>query len=197
MTATMAGRVGPNAITRMAEALVELGGDAMCRRVFTRAGLVHHLAEPPHAMVPEEDVSALNHALFEELPPRPAASVAAEAGRLTGDYLLANRIPAFAQTLLPLLPRPLAGRLLARAIARHAWTFAGSGEFSYGWDQGLRLYLKRSPVCRNLSRHEPSCHYLTATFQRVFGAMLGPGVAVDEVACSASGSPVCIFAVTW
>jgi divinyl protochlorophyllide a 8-vinyl-reductase len=197
MIAMSAGRVGPNAITRMAEALRAQGGLELCRRVFSDAGLAHHLDKPPEAMVDEGDVSALNAALFSCLGTRRAESVAAEAGRLTGEYLLRHRIPAAAQLVLRSLPRPVAARFLLRAIAKHAWTFAGSGTFSYAFDDGLTLHLERSPVCRHIKQEEPSCHYLTATFQRIFSAILGPGVAVEEVACSSSGAPRCVFAVTW
>ncbi|MFO1148672.1 MAG: bacteriochlorophyll 4-vinyl reductase [Alsobacter sp.] len=197
MVAITAGRVGPNAITRIAEALSELDGRDLCRRVFSVAGLTHHLEAPPTAMVDENDVSALNVALYECLGMRRAEAVASEAGRLTGEYLLCNRIPAAAQAVLRSLPRPLAARLLVRAIAKHAWTFAGSGTFSYAFDDGLKLRLERSPVCRHMQHHEPSCHYLTATFQRIFSAILGGGVAVEEVACSGSGAPRCVFAVSW
>jgi divinyl protochlorophyllide a 8-vinyl-reductase len=197
MVATTAGRVGPNAITRVAEALSELDGRELCRRVFVAAGLDHYLESPPTAMVDENDVSALNAALFDCLGLRRAESVAAEAGRLTGEYLLRHRIPAAAQTVLRRLPRPLAARLLVRAIAKHSWTFAGSGTFTYDFDDGLKLQLERSPVCRDVHLHEPACHYLTATFQRIFSEILGPGVAVEETACSGSGAPRCVFAVSW
>jgi divinyl protochlorophyllide a 8-vinyl-reductase len=197
MVAMTAGRVGPNAITRVAEALAELDGRELCRRVFAAAGLAHHLDAPPTAMVDEEDVSALNAALFDCLGMRRAESVAAEAGRLTGEYLLRHRIPRPAQSVLRSLPRPLAARLLVHAIAKHAWTFAGSGKFTYVFERGLKLQLERSPVCRRMHHEEPSCHYLTATFQRIFSEILGPGVAVEEVACSGSGAPRCVFAVTW
>jgi len=40
-----------------------------------------------------------------------------------------NRIPRAAQLVLRLLPAAPAGRILAGAIVRNAWTFAGSGRF--------------------------------------------------------------------
>lgn len=192
------GRVGPNAITRVAEALSGLRGEAETAIVFAAAGLAPHLADPPAAMVPEDDVARLHRALHDRLGPVEAARIAREAGRLTGDYLLAHRIPAPAQRLLRLLPRPLAARILVAAIARHAWTFAGSGRFSYGFaGGGLDLTLEGSPVCRDLRTEAPACDYLAATFERVFAAMLGPEVRVVETACAAAGAPACRFRVDW
>jgi divinyl protochlorophyllide a 8-vinyl-reductase len=191
------GRVGPNAVTRTIEALRAFHGEESCRAVLICAGLERYARTPPVEMVPEGEVAALQVALVDVLGPKQAAIVASEAGRLTGGYLLENRIPRLAQALLRRLPRPLAAALLVRAIARHAWTFAGSGQFSYAWTDGLRLNLSGSPVCRDLRTGEPACHFLAATFERVFSAMLGPDTTVRETACLSAGDPACIFVVQW
>jgi divinyl protochlorophyllide a 8-vinyl-reductase len=52
-----------------------------------------------------------------QLGPRLAAEVSGHADRLTGDYLLANRIPWPVQALLHLLPAVLAARVLVGAAA--------------------------------------------------------------------------------
>ena len=88
--------IGPNAITRMSEALTISLGSGICRDVFTAAGLERHLATPPTKMVDEIEVARLHRALIERLGPTEAAEISREAGRLTGDYLLENRIPALA-----------------------------------------------------------------------------------------------------
>lgn len=191
------GVIGPNAVTRMAEALTSSGGETLCRRIFGRAGLDHHLATPPTRMIPESDVASLHRAAVGELGETRAAVISREAGRLTGDYLLAHRIPALAQRVLKRLPRRLAARLLVAAIARHAWTFAGSGAFSYSFAPQLVLKLKGSPICRELRTQEPACAYFAATFERVFGEMLGPALSVCETECEASGAPACVFVVRW
>eukprot|EP01035_Chromulina_nebulosa_P026457 gene26457-34635_t len=171
-------------------------GAAVCRAIFLQAGLQRHLAAPPTAMVDELDVALLHHAMAAVLPAGEVAAIGWAAGQLTGDYLLANRIPAVAQRALRLLPKSLAARILIRAIARHAWTFAGSGSFSYLPGTPLMLVLHGSPVA--LLRHGAhACDYYAATFQRVFAAMLGPQVTVTEQGCSAAGSPACLFAVEW
>jgi divinyl protochlorophyllide a 8-vinyl-reductase len=198
ITPTDAGAViGPNAITRMAEALGTLIGDARRRDIFASAGLSSYLASPPTRMIPESDVARLHRAVIAALGEGDAAAVSREAGRLTGDYLLANRIPAMAQRVLKRLPRALAARILVAAIARHSWTFAGGGRFTYRFTLGLDLRLEGSPICKGLRAQEPACAYFAATFERVFGAMLGPSLRVTETECEAAGASACVFEVRW
>ncbi len=49
-----AARIGPNAVTRVAEALRAHAGDAATAALFGRAGLAAYIARPPEAMVPED-----------------------------------------------------------------------------------------------------------------------------------------------
>jgi len=191
------GKIGPNAVTRVAEALREMHGARICRDVFAAAGLERHLEAAPTQMVDESDAARLHRALVETLGFEPATMVAQRAGALTGDYLLAHRIPQPAQRLLRLLPRRLAAALLLRAITRHAWTFAGSGAFSYGFNPTLRLRLRGAPICRLVRSEAPACGYYAATFERVFAAMLGDSVQVVEMQCEAQGAPECVFNVSW
>lgn len=166
--------------------------------IFARAELSPYLSDPPSAMVDEMEVARLHLALREVLGPERAAIISCEAGRLTGDYLLANRIPKPAQIILKLLPRPIAIRLFLRAIARHAWTFTGSGDFTYAFDPGLTLTINDSPLCRFVRSDEPVCEYFAATFSRLFSEILRTDVHVEERMCRATqhGAP-CSFAVTW
>jgi divinyl protochlorophyllide a 8-vinyl-reductase len=191
------GRIGPNAVTRLAESLTLRLGDGPCHAVFAEAGLVDHLFHPPEDMVDDEDVARLHAALVSRLGEAQAAEIAADAGRRTADYLLAVRIPHLAQRLLAMLPRRLAANLLIRAVARHAWTFAGSGRFAWRLDHGLGLELAGSPTARHLHTSRPACRYFAATFQRVFAAMLGPQVRVTETECEACGADACRFALSW
>jgi divinyl protochlorophyllide a 8-vinyl-reductase len=189
--------IGPNAITRMAQALSNRVGDELCAEIFSAAGIAGHLKEPPTRMVPQREVSRLQCETYARLGESRAAVVAREAGLLTGDYLLANRIPLAAQRLLKHLPRALAARILVAAIARHSWTFAGGGIFSYAFDPHLRLTIADSPICLTLRTQQPACHYFAATFERVFGEMLGPSLRVVESECAATGASACVFDVTW
>src|SRR5215217_5786176 len=119
------GRIGPNAITRMAEALdAALPAEAV-DALFAEAGLTAHRRAPPSGMVAEREVAALHRVLRARLDGAQYAAAAREAGLRTGDYLLANGIPRPVQGLLRVLPAPLAARVLLGAIRRHAWTFVG------------------------------------------------------------------------
>lgn len=191
------GFIGPNAITRVGEALTRFGGAGVADRVFEAAGLLAYRREPPTEMVPEGDVARLHATLFRLLPEPDARAVAREAGRLTGEYLLANRIPRLAQRLLRLLPSTLAAHLLCRAIARHAWTFAGSGAFRAIPGRPTVLTLTGSRVSRALQTREPACDYFAATFERIFADLVSPRVRVTETECEAAGGRRCRFIVSW
>lgn len=111
---------GPNAVTRLADALAAIDGEAARRAVFARASLAHHLDNPPARMVLDAEVADLHAALVAEL--GLAHAIGSEAGRLTGLSLLANRIPALARLVLPLLSARLVLAVLLRSIAGHVWT---------------------------------------------------------------------------
>jgi divinyl protochlorophyllide a 8-vinyl-reductase len=192
-----AGRIGPNAITRVAEVLLpRLGADAT-RALFGHAGLAAYLDAPPQAMVDEAEVIALHAALRADLGEGPARAVAAAAGRRTADYLLAHRIPRPAQALLKVLPARLAARVLLRAIGGHAWTFAGSGRFGAEPGPPLRLHIVHNPLCRGLHSEAPACDFYTAVFQHLFEVLVHPRAQVIEIACEARGDPACVFEVCW
>lgn len=196
METTSEARIGPNAVTRLAEAMDDAGGGDEARRVFASAGLLRHLDHPPEEMVPDDDVALLHSALRHELGARRASSVGDRAGRLTADYLLANRIPRTAQKVLGLLPARLAMRLLLRAIQRHAWTFAGRGRFTWrATGKGFVLSLAGGPVSRSARSEFPVCAYYAATFERIFQTILRRPVIVIETACEATGAAACEFTV--
>ena len=123
-------------------------------------------------MVDEADVSALHRAAFLHLGPERAARVSWRAGRLTGDYLLKIASLRRRRSCCDSCRAPSPARLLLSAVARHAWTFVGSGRFSYSFAscgsnskradlpsaadrrQGLRLFRSdlRTPVPVRSSR---------------------------------------------
>lgn len=192
-----AGRIGPNAIIRVAEVLRErLGADAMAR-LFGLAGLAAYVEHLPEAMVDEAEVTHLHAVLRASLGATAAAQVAREAGTRTGNYLLAHRIPKPVQALLKLLPAPLAARVLLSAITRHAWTFAGSGEFSAVPGRPVVLTIRDNPMCRGLTSDVPACDFYAATFERLFRELVHPQAHVVETACEACGDEVCRFEVRW
>jgi divinyl protochlorophyllide a 8-vinyl-reductase len=190
-------RIGPNAITRVAEALCAGPGEATARRVFAAAGIAHHLQAPPEAMVDERDVTRLATALRDLLPDAEARCIARAAGTATGGYLLARRIPRPAQLVLQAMPAFVAGPLLLAAIRRHAWTFAGSGAFTANSGLPVQLAIAGSPMCRGTQAEAPVCDYYAATFERLFRALVHPHATVVETACEACGADACRFEVRW
>lgn len=189
--------IGPNAITRIAEALNDLEHGTTCDCVFRKAGLRHHLVRPPTAMVPDDDVAALHRALHEELGAVRADVISRRAGKLTAAYLLTHRIPPPVQTLLRWLPRGAALRILLRAIARHAWTFSGAGIFAYSLGHPADLSLTDGPIARRLTTHDVACSYYAATFEGIFRSILGSDIQVKERACQAQGASACFFELVW
>lgn len=194
MAGPASGRIGPNAILRVAEALQRRG---RADEVFRAAGLVHHLDAPPATMVDEDDARRLHAALLITLGVREAGQVAREAGEATAAYLLAHRIPKPVQWLLHLLPAPLAARVLLAAITRHAWTFAGSGEFEAQPGRPVVLTIRHNPPCRGLRSDTPACAYYAATFERLFRVLVQRASVVTETRCEARGDRACRFEIRW
>lgn len=195
-----AGLIGPNAITRVAQVLPAWRGTAYAEQLFERAGLRRYWHRPPEQMVREDEVRALHGALREALPAEEAAAVSRAAGRATADYLLAHRIPRPVQRLLKALPASLAARVLVAAITRHAWTFAGSGEFSAPPsrnDARVLLQIRGNPLCRGLRSGVPACDYYAATFERLFQVLVHRDARVRETACEACGDEACRFELRW
>jgi divinyl protochlorophyllide a 8-vinyl-reductase len=204
-------RIGPNAIIRLREALLASVGTERARSVFETAGQGQFLVELPERMVVESSVTSLYTSLPTQLGPLLAAEVSGHAGWLTGDYLLANRIPKPVQVLLHVLPASLAARVLVAAIRRNAWTFVGSGRFEaaavcatqtdtvvrHGRRPRLNLRVEGCPICAGSLQATPACTYYAAAFESLFVALVHRRAQVREVACHALGAAACTFEVTW
>ncbi|MEO1681067.1 MAG: bacteriochlorophyll 4-vinyl reductase [Pseudomonadota bacterium] len=183
------GLIGPNAILQLVPVLEEYGGQRYARGLLDRAGIA--CAPSGAHMIPEADAARLHYQLRIEEPER-APALAAEAGRRTGDYILAHRIPSAAQTLLRVLPPALAARALSRAIARHAWTFAGSGTFRVRspWEFEIR----RNPLIAGETNDVPLCTWHAAVFQHLYSVLVAPDVVCRETSCGAQpGRDACVF----
>lgn len=191
------GRVGPNAVIRVYEALETAKGMDAVRRVFEAAGLETYLETLPEEMVDEREVTALQRALRAQLGVAEARPIARDAGRRTGDYLLAKRIPKPAQKLLKLLPPKLAGRSLLKAIRGNAWTFVGTGVFDADPAYPPRITIQDSLLCRGETADQPVCDFYAGTFERLFRELVHPETTVTETACHAAGAPSCVFELRW
>jgi divinyl protochlorophyllide a 8-vinyl-reductase len=194
------GRIGPNAILQGLVALTDAVGEPAARALMAHAGLQAHVDVPPTTMVDERDVQALHRTLRRELGVARARAIGRHAGLLTGDYLLAHRIPGPARALLPRLPAAWASRALMLAIRQHAWTFCGSGLFAVlpaARGEPLRVSISSTATARATQADEPLCDYFAATFERLFQVLVHPATEVREIACTAMGDPACIFEIAW
>ncbi len=191
MTAGVSGRIGPNAIIQMGEALAARHEDQRARRIFGRAGLLPYLDQPPVAMVHQGEVARLFAAVADEPDTAAARDLFADAGRRTGRYILANRIPGIARLILPRLPRRLAMRILLQAISRHAWTFAGTGRVSFSASSPASITIAENPIATPLG-----CVWHAAVFETIFGALIRGHVQVRETCCHAGADHCCSFEIT-
>lgn len=189
--------IGPNAITQVADALLRELGVQATSRLFEQAGLAQHLTAPPTCMVDDADVKRLHDVLRAELGVPQARRIGALAGRGTGDYLLAHRIPSLVQRVLKRLPAALAARVLMVAIRRHAWTFTGAGSFAARAGMPWRLSITHGPLARGASAGEPVCDFYAGTFERLFSVLVHPRTRVVEVECEAAGDAACVFELRW
>jgi divinyl protochlorophyllide a 8-vinyl-reductase len=183
-------RIGPNAIIQTGQALSALYGPGVARLIFEAAGLGRYIGVSPTTMIEEREPVALFAAIQAVLPRAEADRVLAEAGHRTGHYILENRIPPIARQVLPRLPVGLSSRLLVSAIARHAWTFAGSGRFEgrvTGWKRPVvTLVIAANPLAT------PACPWHGAVFQGLFASLCGEVTSVRHSQCCARGDGACI-----
>lgn len=191
------GMIGPNAITRIVEALDEVESPQLIRRIFAASGLEAYLSDQPTEMVDEHEVTRLHQVLHDELGDRRARSVGRIAGLLTADYLLHCRIPPFAQIVLRCCPAGLASRALANAIERNAWTFVGTGTFSARHGRPTTFTIRDCPICRGQRSVEPYCDFYAATFERLYSLLVDKRARVTEIGCQATGAPACTFEIAW
>ncbi|WP_291297246.1 bacteriochlorophyll 4-vinyl reductase [Elioraea sp.] len=190
-------RVGPNAITRIAEALRSEHDERVARAVFAAAGISGWLDTPPGAMVPECDVAALHRALVAALGERDARAVAASAGRRTAAFLLAHRIPGPVRLVLRLLPAAPSARLLMRVIGRHAWTFVGSGKFEASDGPPVIVTITGGPLRAAGAAAAGVAAYYAATFEALFRALVHPRTTVTARRRATEATASCVFALNW
>lgn len=184
-------RIGPNAAIQLGLALADAFGPAAARHLFSTAGLAAWFDRPPQAMIAEADAARLHAAVWASLAPADAMATLAEAGRRTGAYILAHRIPRAAQWVLKALPAPVALHLLARAIAAHAWTFAGSGLFQA---EKRQFCIRANPLAPRMPG--AGCVWHAAVFETLLRSLVSRRATVAETACCSRGDPACVFVIS-
>jgi divinyl protochlorophyllide a 8-vinyl-reductase len=190
-----AGRIGPNAVWQLLPLLERVGGAGLCKNVLASAGLFDTVPGGGSVgLIDERPVARLHRCVRDRLGEL-APSVLHEAGVRTADYILANRIPAPARWALTVLPDRLAAPALSRAIARNAWTFAGSGRFSVLSTRPVRFALANNPLIRGERSDQPLCHWHVGVFERLFRVLVNDRLRVQERACCACGNNDCRFEI--
>ena len=182
-------RIGPNAILQTISVLDHYEGRATRDLVMEVAGVP---VPPPDAgMLSERDCQAVHQAVRAVMGDK-SDGILRLAGLATGDYILRNRIPAPARALIRGLPGPLGALVLSSAIARHSWTFVGSGQFRIAGRWPLVFEIRDNPLSP-LSADHPACVWHAAVFERLFARLVWPSVMVEETDCGAMGGEVCRF----
>ena len=183
-------RIGPNAILQTIAVLDHFEGRATRDLVMKAAGVA--VPPPDSGMLPEDDCRAVHDAVRTVMGDK-AEGILRLAGLATGDYILANRIPMPARFVIRnLLPGYLGAWVLAKAIAKHSWTFAGSGKFRVAGMFPVTFELKNNPLMPVAAEH-PACVWHAAVFERLFARLVWPSVVVEEVECAAAGGETCRF----
>ena len=124
-------KIGPNSIIQTVAALEAAYGNAKAEAVLNKIGQGHFFGNLPTEMIEESKFHAMVTALQKEIGDTATAGILKESGERTARYLLKVRIPGIFQKLVTLLPHRLGFKLFLFAISKNAWTFAGSGKFSY------------------------------------------------------------------
>ncbi len=192
MTAGNSARIGPNAILQLIPVLDErLGREGRDALLFSSG--IDALPDGS-SMIDELPVARLHQQLRLKAP-EDAPDIARRAGMATGDYILEHRIPAAAQRLLGVLPGFIGSRLLANAIAKHAWTFAGSGEFRIVSLSPLVFEIENNPVVRGEASKRPLCTWHAAVFERLYRELVSDTYRARELHCAAQGHRACRFLI--
>jgi len=189
--------IGPNAVTQLVTALKLGGFDRLSLPIFKAAGVEDWLTDPPSAMVDEGKVAALHQAVRAAFPLAAGRALMADAGWLTADYLLVNRIPQPAQLVMRALPASLTVRILTSTIRSHAWTFAGSGRLTVRVGLPTVFEIEDNPLCRGERAAAPVCAWHAAVFRQLFAVLVSRSAGVVETACEAQGDACCRFVIEW
>jgi divinyl protochlorophyllide a 8-vinyl-reductase len=190
-------RIGPNALLQVFNALEEAHGAQEATRLARLAGLAHHRERPPATMVDERDVVALHTTVRTRMATYQGNQILWRAGERTAYYILANRIPKPVQVLLRALPAKPASRLLLKAIAKNAWTFAGSGAFAFTAGKPATLTLTDCPACTEVYAQDERCHYYAATLQGLFQALVHPRARIEDDLSPTPNGRVRRFVLDW
>ena len=190
-----ANRIGPNAIIQLAAVLEDRFGRATTEPILRHA-TGFSFETLPGDMVDERTVRAFVERVLTRFGEENAAPLLRDAGHRTGEYLLAHRIPRVVQWLMRVLPARIGLALLLRAMRANAWTFAGSGHFTFRQRRhDTILTFTACAMCRDLHHTRPVCDFYAGTFEQLIRRLTHPKASVHELECQAAGGTCCRFVV--
>ena len=182
------GKIGPNAVIQLGHVVRGMLGPAAATDLYRAAAISSLLDDPPEKMVDEQVPAVLFQTLWQMFPDQ-APMLAADAGRRTADYVVANRIPRMARHIFALSPRQIGTWLLLKAIARNAWTFVGSGKCETQFGHPCLISITDNPL------KTPDCIWHTAVFERLFDQLVASGARVLHTAHQGQDARICTFEV--
>ena len=182
------GRIGPNAVIQLGHAVSALLQPAAAADLYDTAGLGPLLDAPPEEMIDQDVPAALFQTLWQLFPDQ-APLLAADAGRRTADYVIANRIPRIARRVFLVAPRQVGTWLLLKAISRNAWTFVGSGKCETHFGRPSLISITDNPLMM------PECIWNTAVFERLFDRLVAQGTRVLHTANDGNHPRICEFKI--
>ncbi|NTW98290.1 MAG: bacteriochlorophyll 4-vinyl reductase [Oscillochloris sp.] len=189
-----AARIGPNAIIQTIASLREVYAPDELPKLLV-GGAEVYLSELPHAMIPEEQFHALVELLTPRLGVERAGEILYRSGERTADYVRANRIPGPFRTVLGIIPAPIGLRLLLPAISKHAWTFAGSGKFSFHLGRAPWISIGK-PVDHDTSGIAAVlCRYYCGAFTQMLRRVVSQRIELREASCQARGGEACVYQI--
>lgn len=181
-------KIGPNSIIQTVAALEEHFGKTEAEAILKRIGQGHWIGNLPTEMTEESKFHSLVTALAKEIGDNKTASILEESGRRTAAYLLRVRIPGLFQKVLKMLPAAPAFSLFLFAISKNAWTFAGSGEFSYSGGKNPEIIVRvthpTNPVVGN---------FYLGTFEALLEELVNPKTSIDPAIKKQNGSILCTY----
>lgn len=183
-------RIGPNALIQSVNALREQYTEAQIHTILRQCGQEDLLDTQPTTMVAEQAFADLVVALADQLGIAPARQILWRAGQLTAGYLLQHRIPRPFQWLLRPLPHRPALQLLLLAVGKHAWTFVGSGQFSYVVGQTPEL-----TVLTRLYPGEAVCGFYGGTFDHLIHVLIAAQAQTKVTTSLDMGQTKCVYAI--
>ena len=164
-------RIGPNSIIQTVAALEAAYGKTKTEALLRKIGQGYLIGNLPKEMVEEAKFHSLAFALQKEI--GDTAAILKDAGERTARYLLKVRIPGIFQQVVKLLPPRPAFRLFLFAISKNAWTFAGSGEFSYTMNRPPEITVKVT-----FPTHPVVGNFYLGTFTALLQELVNPATKI-------------------